>query len=324
MARVALDAMGSDHGPAELVAGAARAAEDGHELVLVGDEPTLRSMVADCGVDLPIVHASQVIDMAEDPAKAIREKADASVVKTAKMVRTGEVEAMVSAGSTGAVLAAAVILIGRLAGVHRPAIATVIPTAGSPTVMIDSGANPECRPEYLVQFAVMGSLLSEVILGVSVPRVALFNIGVEKSKGRDLDREVYARLVDAPLNFIGNVEGRDILNDSADVWVTDGFTGNVVLKTTEATAHYALSLALAALGQLPDHMQGAVMGALESIQQTLNPDEYGGAHLVGTKGVVIIAHGASSSTAIYNAIRMATEGAKGGFVEQLETRLAAI
>ncbi len=324
MARVALDAMGSDHGPAEMVAGAARAAKEGHEVVLVGDEATLRSLVESHGVDLPIVHASEVIEMAEDPAKAIREKPDASVVKTARMVRSGDVEAMVSAGSTGAVLAAAAILIGRLSGVHRPAIATVIPTAGAPTVMIDSGANPECRPEYLVQFAVMGSLLSEVVLGVSEPRVALFNIGQEKSKGRDLDREVYARLVDAPLNFVGNVEGRDILNDSADVWVTDGFTGNVVLKTTEATANYALSLALAALSKLPDDMRGAVMGALASIQETLNPDEYGGAHLVGTKGVVIIAHGASSATAIYNAIRMATEGAKGGFVEQLQMRLSAI
>lgn len=314
--------MGSDHGPLETVAGAVRAAEDGHEVILVGDEHALRPLLAERGADLAIVHASEVIEMDEDPARAIREKADASVVKAARMVRDGEVDAMVSAGSTGAVLASAAIVIGRLPGVHRPAIATMIPTAGAPTVLIDSGANPDCRPEYLVQFAVMGSLLAEVVLGVATPRVALFNIGEEKSKGRDLDREVYARLLEAPVNFIGNVEGRDIVHDTADVWVTDGFTGNVILKTTEGTANYALGLALSALARLPDQMREPVLDALADIQATLSPDKYGGAHLVGTKGIVIIAHGASSGEAIYNAIRMATEGAKGGLVEQLQRRLS--
>lgn len=324
MARVALDAMGSDHGPQETVAGAIRAAEEGHEVVLVGDEAALRPILAAKGADLPVVHASEVIEMHEDPAKAIREKSDSSVVRAARMVRDGEAEAMVSAGSTGAALASAAIVIGRLPGVHRPAIATLIPTPGAPTVMIDSGANPDCRPEYLVQFAVMGSLLSEVVLGVDRPRVALFNIGEEKSKGRDLDREVYGRLMETSLNFVGNVEGRDITHDTADVWVTDGFTGNVILKTTEGTANYALSLALEALTKLPEEMHPPVMRALGTIQEKLSPDKYGGAHLVGAKGIVIIAHGASSSTAIYNAIRMATEGAKGGLVEQLQARLALL
>lgn len=324
MARVALDAMGSDHGPDVTVTGAVLAAEQGHEVILVGDEAILGAMLAERGADLPVVHASQTIEMHEDPAAAIREKSDSSVAVAARLVRTGEADAMVSAGSTGAALAAAAIIIGRLPGVHRPAIATIFPTPTSATIVLDGGANPDCRPEYLAQFGVMGSIISEAVVGIERPRVGLMNIGEEPSKGRDLEKAAFAMLSEAPINFIGNVEGGDLARGVADVFVTDGFTGNVVLKTSEGTARFAMMLAFEGVSSLPPDAQGPVLDVLAAIRDRLSPERYGGAHLVGTRGVVIIAHGSSSERAIHNAVAMAADGAKAGMVEHIQRRLAAM
>ncbi len=255
--------------------------------------------------------------MHEDPKRALREKPDASVLTAAKLVRSGEVEAMVSAGSTGAAMAAATIVIGRIRGVLRPAIATPIPAPGHAATLLDAGANPDVRPEHLAQFAVMGSLVSEIIYGIENPRVGLLNIGEERSKGREVERAAYSLLEQAPINFVGNVEGRDIAADPADVFVTDGFTGNVALKSIEGTGTFALQMVRTALSHLPTDEFANFDGAMAEIRHLLNPEQYGGAHLVGTKGGVAIAHGSSSKVAIYNAIRVATEGVKGGLVERL-------
>jgi glycerol-3-phosphate acyltransferase PlsX len=313
--------MGTDHGPAETVAGAVVAAREGHDVVIIGDEPTVRAELEHHSVDLDVIHASETIEMDEDPARAIRDKADASVNVAARLLRDGGADAVVLPGSTGAALAAAAIVVGRIKGVHRPAIATILPTPGSPTVLLDAGANPECRPEFMAQFGVMGSLVAEIVFGLDRPRVGLVNIGSEESKGRELDRAAFALLQRADINFVGNVEGGDFAHDRADVFVADGFTGNVILKTSEGTAGFALQLALSALATLPPEMQVPVMQAMSSITSRLDPERYGGAYLVGTKGVVIIAHGGSSRVAIANAIGMAAEGAKGGLVAELERRL---
>ena len=316
--RVALDVMGTDRGPGEIVVGAVMAAEAGFEVVLVGDENDIRPMLRQTGADLDIVHAPDVIEMHEDPTRALRKKPDSSVVTAARLVRSGEAEAMVSAGSTGAAMAAATILIGRISGVLRPAIATIIPTSDHPVTLIDAGANTDVRPQHLAQFAVMGSLVAEIICGIESPRIGLLNIGKERAKGRELDRSAYGLLEAAAVNFVGNVEGSDIVGDVADVFVTDGFTGNVALKTLEGTAIFAVAMVQAALARLPLHELPGVEGAVADVEETLNSEQYGGAHLVGTRGGVVIGHGSSSRVAIFNAVRVAIGGVKGGLVERLE------
>ena len=322
MARVALDVMGTDHGPTETVAGAIMAGEAGIDVTLVGDELAIEPLLSSAGADLVVEHAPDVIEMSEDPARALREKPDASVLSAAKLVREGNCDAMVSAGSTGAAMAAAAIVIGRIKGVLRPAIATPVPAPNHPATLLDAGANPNVRPEQLAQFGMMGSLVAEIIYGIENPRVGLLNIGEERSKGRDLDRAAYDLLLLAPVNFVGNVEGGDIARDQADVFVTDGFTGNVALKSIEGTAGFALSSIREALSHLPTETRNNVDNAMTEIREMLNPDQYGGAHLIGTKSCVVIAHGSSSRVAIYNALRVAAEGVKGGLVKRLEEGLA--
>src|SRR3989304_3809474 len=236
MARIALDAMGGDFAPQQTVLGALDAVGRGVDVVLVGDEPVLSRVLAEVGGTLPVVHAPETIGMADDPAAAIREKKGASVTVCARLVAEGEADGMVSAGSTGAAMAAAAIVIGRGAGGSRPAIATIFPL-GIPTVVLDAGANIDVKPEHLVQFAVMGSLVAEVYLGRTAPTVGLLNIGEERGKGRDLEREAYDLIAARDgVHFVGNVEGRDLGKGTADVIVTDGFTGNVLLKTAAGAA----------------------------------------------------------------------------------------
>lgn len=321
MARVALDAMGGDRAPLETVLGGAAAAERGYDVILVGDRAVLAPLVVDHESYLPIVHASEVIGMHEDPARAIREKPDASVSVAARLVRDGIVSAFVSAGSTGAALATAAITIGRLDGVDRPAVATMLPTPGSPTVLIDSGANQDCRPEYFPQFALMGSVVAEVHFGLDRPRVGLLNIGEERGKGRELERAAYELLEATAINFVGNVEGRDLSSDAVDVLVTDGFTGNVVLKTTEGTAQFVAQMALDAMATMSLEDQKRVLPVLSGLRARLDYETFGGAHLVGSKGVVVIAHGTSSSVAISNAIALAADGADRDLVKRLADRV---
>lgn len=323
MARVALDAMGGDHAPQETVAGAVAAADEGYDVLLVGDQAVLTELLDEYGADLPVRHASQSIDMADNPAVAIRERPDSSIVQAAKAVREGSAGAMVSAGSTGAALAAAAIVIGRLPGVTRPAIATVWPTPGTQTVLLDSGANPDCRPEQLAQFAVMGSLISEIYVGTVEPRVGLLSIGEEKGKGRDLERAAHDLLEAHPaVRFVGNVEGHDVALGKADVIVTDGFSGNVMLKTAEGVIRLMFSMFGERLSQVDDAAREAFSHHFKSMTEQLSTDLAGGAHLVGSKGVVVISHGSSSRVAIKNAIAMAAEGAEMGLVDRVAKHLA--
>jgi phosphate acyltransferase len=322
LARIALDAMGGDNAPEETVAGAVDAAARGVEVVLVGVPDVIEAQLARHDTRLPVVDAPEVIGMGEDPARALREKPGASINVAAKLVEEGNAEGMVSAGSTGAAMAAAAIHIGRLKGV-RPSIASIFPTPGSPTLVLDSGANPDVGPEQLVQFAIMGSVAAETLFGVDEPRVGLLNIGEEKGKGRDLEKAAHDLLEHAPINFVGNLEGRDVAEDKSDVIVTDGFTGNIFLKTMEGAAQVIMRYALEAISSLDPEVQESVLPALGEVRRRLDYETYGGAQLLGVKGVVVIAHGRSSRVAIANALTMAAEAAKHDLPGRLARRLAS-
>ena len=323
MTRIALDAMGGDRAPQETVAGAVDAASRGVDVVLVGDEARLRSLLRDHGADLPIVHAPEEIGMGEDVASAIRDKRQSSISVAARLVAEGEAAGLVSAGSTGAAVAAGAILVGRLPGVARPALAAIFP-GSTPTVVLDIGANLEVRPEHLVQFAVMGGVLAQVYLGLAEPAVGLLNIGEEAGKGRALEKEAHALLAAAPVRFVGNVEGRDLGRGKADVFVTDGFTGNVLLKSAEGMASVVARLLLDALGEADPALQAAlpaIFSRLGSIQERFDPDAHGGAHLLGTRGTVVVAHGSASRRGVANALRLAAEGAENGLAERIAAGL---
>lgn len=319
---IALDAMGGDHAPDELVAGAVQAVGDGVEVALVGEEAVLAPALEPHGVDVPIIHASEVIGMGDDPARALREKPDASVCVAAKLVRSGDADGFVSAGSTGAAMAAAAILMGRVRGVSRPSIASIWPTPPNPTVVLDSGANPDVKPGHLLQFALMGAVAAEVFLGYSRPRVGLLSNGEEKGKGRDLERAAHDLLAAADIDFIGNVEGRDVGSDRADVIVTDGFTGNVFLKAVEGTARMVAALVAETVAGFDPEVQAQVNPALLELRARLDPESYGGGHLLGVAGVVIISHGSSRARSVANALRMANEGAEHDLAGRIAARVA--
>jgi glycerol-3-phosphate acyltransferase PlsX len=323
LARIALDAMGGDNAPIETVAGAVDAAARGVDVVLVGDSGTLESELGKHNADLPVVHASDVIGMGDAAARALREKPDASINVAAKLVENGEAQGLVSAGSTGAAMAAAAIHIGRVKGVSRPSIASIFPTPGSPTLVLDSGANPDVEAKVLLQFALMGVSAAEVLLGAEDPRVGLLSIGEERGKGRDLEREAFALLEEAPIRFVGNVEGRDVAADKTDVIVTDGFTGNIFLKTMEGAAQVIMRYALEAMSNLEPSVQEAVLPALGEVKRRLDYETYGGAHLLGVKAAVVIAHGASSRVAIANAIAMASDAAAQDLPGRVAARLSS-
>jgi glycerol-3-phosphate acyltransferase PlsX len=313
--------MGGDRAPTETVAGAVAASAQGVDVVLVGDESVLREQLRGLGADLPVVHAPDTIGMGDEAARAIRDKPDSSVAVCARLVKEGAAAGFVSAGSTGAAMASAAILIGRVAGVLRPTIATVLPTRGTSTIMLDSGANPEVKPEHLVQFGEMGAALAEIGLGIAHPRVALLNIGEEKGKGRPLEKAAYELLSMANVEFVGNVEGRDIAGDKADVIVTDGFTGNVFLKSIEGAGGLVMSLLDEALTAASERTRKEVMGLIEPIVHRMDYEETGGAFLLGVDGVVVIAHGSSGRRAIANALVLAYEGAERGLVSRIASKV---
>jgi phosphate acyltransferase len=314
--------MGGDYAPAETVAGAVEAARRGVDVVLVGSRPAIEEELARHDLELPIVDAPETIGMGDDPARALREKPHSSIGVCARMVASGEADGMVSAGSTGAAMAAAAIIVGRVPGVARPAIATVFPTPGTPTLVLDSGANPVVTAAQLLQFAVMGSVAAEILLGVEHPRIGLLSIGEEKGKGRDLEKATYELLAASGLEFVGNVEGRDVAADRCDVVVTDGFTGNVFLKTTEGAAKLVVQYMQEALGSLPPEVQAQVVPALIEVKRRLDPETYGGAQLLGVKGVVVIGHGSSSRVAIANALLLAADGADNDLPGTIASRLS--
>jgi glycerol-3-phosphate acyltransferase PlsX len=316
---VAVDAMGGDKAPGEIVEGAVRASAEIGDVVLVGRP-------AELGTDhgLEVISASEVIAMDADPGSSVRRMKDSSLVRAAEAVRDGKASAMVSAGNTGATMASALLRMGRIKGVSRPAIATPIPVPGrTPTVLLDAGANAECQPQWLVQFAQMGAVFSHERYGVERPRVGLLSIGEEASKGNPLVKETFPLLSKAELagEFIGNVEGRDIMTDEVDVVVTDGFTGNVALKTLEGGLKALVNALFAVFGESDDAKAAAevLMPHLLPLYAQLDPDSYGGAMLLGVDGVCIISHGSSSATAVVNAVRVAAEMVDHGVVDKLRS-----
>jgi glycerol-3-phosphate acyltransferase PlsX len=314
--RVALDALGGDHAPEEIVAGALEAASDQIAPVLFGP-PELAS------AGLELVPCSEEIAMNDKPADAVRAKPDSSLVRAVRAVGDGEAAAAVSAGNTGAVLAASLLHVRRLPGVHRPGIAIVLPGRKGPTVLIDAGANADARPEHLVQFGHMGVVFAEEMLGVREPSVRLFSIGEEAEKGNQLTLETHALLEASDLRFEGNTEGRTLLEGDVDVVVCDGFTGNVALKTLEGTIRSVLGALRDELGSSARGKLGGIMirPAARGLRARLDPDTHGGGYLLGLRGLVVIAHGSSSKTAIANATRMAVRGVEHDLVERLAERL---
>jgi glycerol-3-phosphate acyltransferase PlsX len=325
---IALDAMGGDKAPAEIVAGARRAADElGLPVLLVGRPDEL----GDTG-GLEVLEASEVIAMDADPGASVRRMKDSSLVRAAEAVRDGRACAMVSAGNTGATMASALLRMGRISKVARPAIATPIPCPGAetPTIMLDSGANAECQPEWLVQFAQMGATLARRRYGIATPKVGLLSIGEEPTKGSPLVKATHELLVDLDwaclgATFVGNVEGRDLMSPEVDVVVTDGFTGNVALKTLEGGMKALVGAIFGAFGTDDDTRAAAdaLMPALLPLYATLDPDNTGGALLLGVKGVCIISHGSSSATAVVNALQVAADSVTGGLVDALADAVSA-
>jgi glycerol-3-phosphate acyltransferase PlsX len=315
--RVAVDCMGSDRGPDEVVAGAHEAASESIQPVLVGP----------AGLDtrgLELIGAAEVIEMDEKPTDAVRAKPESSLVVACKAVGEGRADAVVSPGNTGAMLAASLLHIRRLGGVLRPAIAVVLPAREGPNVLIDAGANADARAEHLFQFAHMGAILSEDVLQVRRPQVRLLSIGEEPEKGNQLTLEAHALLANAEeLDFAGNTEGRDLLNGGNEVIVTDGFTGNVALKLLEGTIKTVLDALRAEIAASTRAKLGGLLvrPAARRLRTRLDPDTYGGAYLLGLRGLAVIAHGNSSARAIANAIRLAARGVEHDIVGHLQQRL---
>ena len=307
-ARVAVDAMGGDRAPEEIVAGALEARADGIEPIAEG---------------LEIVHADDIVAMDEKPSDAAREKRESSMFAACRAVGEGDAQAVVSAGNTGAMLAAGLLEIRRLPDVHRPAIAVPLPSIGGTSVLIDAGANADARPEHLVQFGHMGSVFAEEILGIADPNVALLSIGEEPEKGNRLVRETHPVLEASHLDFVGNVESRELLAHAADVVVCDGFTGNMALKLMEGTIKTLLDELRKEIEASPRGKLGGLLirPAARGLRKRLDPETYGGAYLLGLRGLVVIAHGSSSRTAIANAITLGAQGAAGNVVARVAARL---
>jgi phosphate acyltransferase len=308
---VAIDVMGGDNSPAAILDGARQAAALGIPILLVGRPEDLAQH--DTG-GLPILAASEVIAMDDDPARSVRTMKDSSLVRAAEAVRDGKASAFLSAGNTGATMGSALLRMGRIKGVQRPAIATPIPVPGhNPTVLLDAGANAECTPEMLIQFAQMGSAYATARFGIQRPRVGLLTIGEEDGKGNALAKEANEafRRGDAGVgvNFIGNVEGRDIMTPDIDVVVTDGFTGNIVLKTLEGGMKFFAGKVFEALTSSPEAKEAAkvLLPALMPLAEALDPSTYGGALLLGVDGVCIISHGSSNAVSILNAAKVARD-----------------
>ena len=332
MLPVALDAMGGDKGPAITIEGARLATEQGIDVVLVGDPEILQKAdtngaLAESGIE--IFPASEVIPMDADPGTSVRNMKDSSLNRAAEAVRAGKASSLVSAGNTGATMAAALLKIGRIKGVARPAIGTPLPVVGreEPNLLLDSGANAECHPEWIAQFAKMGVIHLRDLYGIRHPRVGLMSIGEEPSKGNSLVKAAF-QILNEPewqknldCEFVGNVEGGDILGDSANVIVTDGFTGNVILKTAEGVASNLTKSIIDLLASLDTKTAEEVVQGLAPLYEKWNPAKTGGAVLLGVKGVAVISHGSASPDAIFNAIRLARDLVSSNTVEHLKNSI---
>ncbi len=331
--RIVLDGMGSDNHPDPEVSAAIEAYRKwGDQVLLTGPEHMLRPRLKALGArrdEVRVVHAPQVLEMTDKPAKAARNKPDSSMAIGMQLLKDGEADAFVTAGNTGGALAYALFRLGRIRGVKRPALSAVFPVQDGKAVVLDIGANADCRPDYLLQFAHMGSAYAESVLGLSRPRVGLLSNGEEAGKGNDLVKETYPLVQASNLNFMGNVEPKEIFAGSADVVVCDGFTGNIFLKTSEAVAGFLVSL-------IREHIRAGLITSLggllakpafRAVGRLLDPAEYGAAPLLGVNGLVFIGHGRSDTRALVNAIGVARQSAESGLLEAvrsaIQQRLAA-
>ncbi|MBE7021769.1 MAG: phosphate acyltransferase PlsX [Ruminococcaceae bacterium] len=327
--RIAVDAFGGDHAPEAIVKGCVQAvSECNAELILVGKEQILAALLEHEDVPtgkIHIHHAEEVIETSESPVDSIRRKKDSSLVVGLELVKNGEADAVVSAGNTGAYLAGAFRTLGRVKGVKRPALTTVLPTVGNPGVILDVGANADCRPLHLVQFAQMGAIYAEHVLGIQHPRVGLLNIGAEEAKGNALTKETHQLLKSAPVNFIGNIEPRDVPYGLADVIVCDGFTGNVVIKLIEGTASALFSMMKDVFykSTLTKLAAGILKPGLKTVKSRMDYSEYGGAPLLGIDGVVFKAHGSSDAKAIKNAVKTTALYVEAGVNEKIKAAISA-
>jgi glycerol-3-phosphate acyltransferase PlsX len=331
MITIAVDAMGGDHAPRAEVEGAVAAAREyGVRVRLVGLDSVVRNELArhpHRGLPIEVVHASEVITMTDLPSQAFRKKKDSSVHVALRLVRKGEADALVSAGNTGAVMATARFMLGTLPSVDRPALAAPFPTSkGGVAVLIDVGANVDSKPEHLEQFAIMGEIYYRTIFGMRRPRVALLSIGEEESKGNEVTREAFALLKHTPLNFVGNVEGRDVFSGNVQVIVCDGFIGNVALKISEGLVDHLVQVLKDALKATVASQVGYVLSrrAYQDFKKKVDYSEYGGAPLLGVRGTTIICHGRSNANAIKNAIRVAAELVRTQANVRIEQELAGV
>ncbi|MFZ0547739.1 MAG: phosphate acyltransferase PlsX [Candidatus Promineifilaceae bacterium] len=322
--RIAVDAMGSDTYPEPDVAGAVLAAREfGDDIILVGDEMVIKKALSQhdtAALSIHVQHATEVIEMTDKPGVASRQKKDSSMHVGMRLVKEGQADAFVSAGNTGGILAVATLhTLRRIQGVLRPALGVVFPIKERP-MLIDNGANADCKPEFLLQFGIMGSLFVERVLGIENPKVALLSNGEEEGKGNTLIKETIPLLESSGLNYIGNIEPKEFMRGQADVAVTDGFTGNLIMKTTESVASYMSDLIREEMMEGPRTILGGLLArpAFNRVRQQLNPDEVGGAPLLGVNGVVIIAHGRSNDFAIKQAIRQARLAVEKDIVEAIK------
>ncbi|MCD4748721.1 MAG: phosphate acyltransferase PlsX [Thermoanaerobaculales bacterium] len=327
---IAIDAMGGDGAPSVVVEGALAAVEElGLRVILVGPAKILRKELGRFR-PLPdrveIVDASDVVGMDDSPVSVLRTKRDSSLLVCARLVRDARASAMVTAGNTGAAWVAAKSTLGMIQGVERPALAVVLPKLGKQTLLLDVGANVECKPEHLVQFAVMGSFYSESVLGVSDPTVGLMSIGEEESKGGPRIRERYRVLSSAGINFVGTVEGRDVFAGDVDVIVTDGFTGNVILKVAEGLGEMVIAVLMGEARRSPVYGAGLLMakGAFRNLKRKVDYSEYGGAPLLGINGACLVAHGRSTPVAIRNAVRFAADYSASGVVGRIGDKIQEV
>lgn len=316
--KIAVDAMGGDHAPGEIIRGVLEATKQfNQQVILVGDESLIQKEIAGYRSELlSVVHAPETISMRESPVAAVRRKKNSSVVKAVQLIQDGLADAVVSAGNTGAVMTAGLLLLGPVPGIDRPAIAIILPNKRGKTLLVDAGANVDCKPFHLLQFGIMGYLYMQEILGVSQPKVGLLNIGEEETKGNELTLAAFQLLRRVNINFIGNVEGREIYEGTADVVICDGFIGNIVLKAEEGMITALLDMAKDEIKRNPLAKLGMamLMPTLRNFWRKLDYAEYGGAPLLGLDGIVIVCHGRSSARAICNAIRLARESVENKLV----------
>ena len=315
MSTIAVDAMGGDSAPKEIVKGAILAKENGVDVILSGDKTLIESYLE--GVKIPVVDYPEVISMEDNPARAIRTKKNASILGALQLVKENKADGVFSAGSTGATLVGSISILGKSKGVLRPAIAAVLPGIESGTILLDSGSSLDVKPKILLQYGAMGSKLAEIIFGINNPKIGLLNNGEEESKGRDIEKSAYKLLKSSNLNFIGNIEGRDFANSKADVFVTDGFTGNIVLKTMEGTAKLQQKLLANALkDKLFKPLLIHVKNAMKPAKDKLDPNKTNASYLLGVDGLVTIGHGSSTAEGVKNAIIYTKTSAEKGFINK--------